>query len=264
MKPYFSIITVTKDTEKKIDLTIRSVLSQSFKNFEYLIVDGNSTDSTFDKINRYKKNKNIKIYRRSDKNFYESLNYATSKAKGNYISIINSGDIYFSSNVLMNINNGIKRNQNVHFYFSNLIYFTEKKKVKRIWDRIILKNTLLDAFMIAHPTIFLKRKIARKFKYDDNYKISADLDLILSLIKNNITYKYLNIFTIAMATGGMSTSHINIIQKLREDLKVYKKYFKNYILLFFFQKFCKLKSLRLFHDKYFSRQIERNINYLNL
>lgn len=63
MKPYFSIITVTKDTEKKIDLTIRSVLSQSFKNFEYLIVDGNSTDSTFDKINRYKK---IKILKYTD------------------------------------------------------------------------------------------------------------------------------------------------------------------------------------------------------
>ena len=91
MKPYFSIITVTKDTEKKIDLTIRSVLSQSFKNFEYLIVDGNSTDSTFDKINRYKKNKKIKIFRRADKNFYDSLNYATSKAKGNYIKLTEDG-----------------------------------------------------------------------------------------------------------------------------------------------------------------------------
>jgi hypothetical protein len=67
-----------------------------------------------------------------------------------------------------------------------------------------------------------------------------------------------------MATGGMSTSHINIIQKLREDLKVYKKYFKNYILLFFSQKLCKLKSLRLFNDKYFSSLIEKKINYLNL
>ena len=264
MKPYFSIITVTKNTEQKIDLTIRSVLSQSFKNFEYLIVDGNSTDSTFDKINKYKKNKKIKIYRRSDKNFYDSLNYVTSKAKGNYISIINSGDIYFSSNVLRNINKGIKQNKNFHFYFSNLIYFNEKKKVKRIWNGTILKNSLLDAFMIPHPTIFLKRKIARKFKYDENYKISADLDLILALIKNNITYKYLNIFTIGMVTGGMSTSYLNIIQKFKEDAKVYKKYFKNYVLLFFFQKLCKLKSLRLFYDKYFLSQIEKKLNYLNL
>jgi hypothetical protein len=67
-----------------------------------------------------------------------------------------------------------------------------------------------------------------------------------------------------MATGGMSTSYNNIFQKLKEDMKVYKKYFKNYILLFFFQKLRKLKSLRLFHDKYFSSQIEKNINYLNL
>ena len=69
----------------------------------------------------------------------------------------------------MNISNGIKKNQNVHFYFSNLIYFNEKKKVKRIWDRITLKNTLLDGFMIAHPTIFLKRKIAMKFKYQISF-----------------------------------------------------------------------------------------------
>jgi hypothetical protein len=227
-------------------------------------VDGNSTDTTFDKINKYKKNKKIKIYRRSDKNFYDSLNYATSKANGNYISIINSGDIYFSSNILRNISNDIKQNKNFHFYFSNLVYFNEKKKVKRIWEGTMLKNSLLDAFMIAHPTIFLKRKIARRFKYDDNYKISADLDFILALIKNNITYKYLNIFTIAMATGGMSTSYVNIIQKLKEDVKIYKKYFKNYVLIIFFQKFRKLKSLRFFYDKYFLSRIEKNINYLNL
>ena len=54
MKPFFSIITVTKNTEKKIDLTIRSVLSQNFNNFEYIIVDGCSADNTFVKIIKYK------------------------------------------------------------------------------------------------------------------------------------------------------------------------------------------------------------------
>ena len=95
MKPFFSIITVTKNTEEKIDLTIRSVLSQNFKNFEYIIVDGYSADNTFANIIKYKNNKKIRIFKRRDKNFYDSLNYAIRKAKGNYISILNSGDIFF-------------------------------------------------------------------------------------------------------------------------------------------------------------------------
>jgi glycosyltransferase involved in cell wall biosynthesis len=102
MKPFFSIITVTKNTEKKIDLTIRSVLSQNFKNFEYIIVDGYSADNTFAKIIKYKNNKKIRIFKRCDKNFYDSLNYAIEKAKGKYISILNSGDIFFSNKILKN------------------------------------------------------------------------------------------------------------------------------------------------------------------
>ena len=78
MKPFFSIITVTKNTEEKIDKTIKSVLSQSYKNFEYIIIDGNSEDETFNKTQKYK-NKKIKIFCRDDKNFYDGLN---KKSKG--------------------------------------------------------------------------------------------------------------------------------------------------------------------------------------
>ena len=74
MRPFFSIITVTKNSEKKIELTIKSVLSQNFKNFEYIIIDGFSKDSTFLNIKKYK-DKKIKIFRNKDNSFYESLNY---------------------------------------------------------------------------------------------------------------------------------------------------------------------------------------------
>ena len=264
MKPFFSIITVTKNTEKKINLTIASVLSQSFKNFEYIIVDGHSVDSTFVKINRYNKNKKIKIYRRRDKNFYDGLNFAISKTKGDYISILNSGDIYFSKSILKNINKNILKNKNFKFYFSNLIYFNKKKKVNRIWDNVILSHSLLDAFKIPHPTIFLRREIARKFKYNDNFKIAADLDFIFRLIKNNINYKYLNFFTVAMETGGMSTGYDNIVIKLKEDLKIIKKYFKNYISVFLIQKLNKIKSLTITQDLVYSKYIKKYINYLIL
>ncbi len=99
MIPFFSIITVTKNTEEKIDKTIKSVLSQSYKNFEYIIVDGNSKDETFNKIQKYK-NKKIKLFSRKDKNFYDGLNFAIKRANGKYISVISSGDFYYSTLIL--------------------------------------------------------------------------------------------------------------------------------------------------------------------
>ena len=249
MIPFFSIITVTKNTEEKIDKTIQSVLSQSYKNFEYIIVDGHSKDDTFNKIKKYKSIK-IKIFSRRDKNFYDGLNYAIKKAKGRYISILNSGDLYFSDSILKKMNAYILKYKNFGLYFSNL-FFTDKGKIKRIWIYKNFLHNLNDAFKIAHPTIFFSEQVAHKFKYNIKYSISADLDLILKLIKKNISHKHLNFFSVIMETGGMSSFRGNFFKKLVEDIKVHKSYFKYYLLTFIFQKLLKIKTISIFNKKNF-------------
>ena len=185
MKPFFSIITVTKNTEEKIDKTIKSVLSQSYKNFEYIIIDGNSEDETFNKIRKYK-NKKIKIFCRDDKNFYDGLNFAIKKAKGKYISVLNSGDYYYSNFILKKIHKNILKFKNYDFYFSNLLFVNQKNKVERKWVFKNFYNNLKDAFKIAHPTIFFSKQVAKNFRYNIKYTIAADLDLILRLIKKKL------------------------------------------------------------------------------
>jgi adenine-specific DNA-methyltransferase len=100
------------------------------------------------------------------------------------------------------------------------------------------------------------------FKYNDSFKISADLDFIFRLIKNNINYKYLNFFTVAMEIGGMSTGYDNIVIKLKEDLKILKKYFRNYISVFLIQKLNKIKSLKITQDLVYSKHVKKYVNYL--
>lgn len=261
MNPFFSIITVTKNTEQKIDLTIKSVLSQNFNNFEYIIVDGYSKDRTFSKIKEYK-DKKIKVFRYNDRNFYDGLNYGVKRAKGKYIAILNSGDFFFSNDILITIKKKILQFDKYDFFFSNLIYFNNNFKIIRIWKERSFKKSLNDAFMIPHPTIFIKNKIAKKFKYNVSYKVSSDLDFIIRLCKNNIKFKYLNFFTVAMEQGGMSSNLKHLLIKLREDLIIHRKYFKHYILHFFIQKLSKLNSLNFGNQKNISNRIHKTITNL--
>ena len=261
MSPFFSIITVTKNTEKKIDLTIKSVLSQNFNNYEYIIIDGYSQDSTFLKIKKYK-NKKIKVLRYKDRNFYDGLNYAIRFSKGKYIAILNSGDIFFSANILLQMKKKITEFNKCDFFFSNLVYFNDKIKITRIWNESHFNHNLNDVFKIAHPTIFIKKELAKKFNYNDSYKVSADLDFIIRLFKNKIKFKYLNFFTIAMEKGGMSSSLKYLLTKMKEDLIIHHLYFEDHIVHFLIQKFSKLKSLNFLTRKDISKKIQKTIKNL--
>lgn len=254
MRPFFSIITVTKNSEKKIELTIRSVLSQNFKNFEYIIIDGFSKDSTFLNIKKYK-DKKIKIFRNKDNSFYESLNYGVQKSTGKYLAILNSGDFFYSNKILSLMKKKILEFDKYQFFFSNIVCLNKNNKIKRIWKNFYSNKSLEDGFKIPHLTIFIKRVVAQKFKYDENYKISSDLDFILRLLEQSVKFKYLNFFSIVMEIGGMSSNLKYSLIKLREDLIIHRKYFKNYIYHFLIQKVHKLKTLFFQDQKIISNRI---------
>ena len=93
VKPFFSIITVVLNNEKFIEQTIKSVLNQKYKNFEYIIIDGGSTDSTIEIIKKYEKKIDYWVSGK-DKGLYDAFNKGMSVAKGEFIGIINSDDLY--------------------------------------------------------------------------------------------------------------------------------------------------------------------------
>ena len=94
-KPYFSIITVTKNCQETIKKTLESVKLQSFEDYEHIVVDGFSNDNTFQIINNYKSNKIIKK-QINDSNCYEGLNNAIKFVRGRFIILLHSGDIFYS------------------------------------------------------------------------------------------------------------------------------------------------------------------------
>ena len=156
---FYSIITAVKNGENYIEDTIKSVLSQTYKNFEYIIIDGYSKDKTF-KICQSYKDKRIKLFRSKDHNFYEGLNLGISLSKSRFVGILNCGDLYFDTKVLLKTKMYLKKNNKI--ICSNLVYFNDQNKIMRIWKKKFNNINLKNSHLIAHPTLFIDTNILKK------------------------------------------------------------------------------------------------------
>ncbi len=175
--PFFSIITVTKNSEKTLERTIESLKNQTFKNFEHIIIDGKSSDGTLRII---KKNKNIIDFflSKKDKNMWEAINTGIKNSKGKIIGILNSDDVLNS--------NGLEI---VWKYFNIkkldfLCASVKKKKIHHGFDPKKLRYKF--NFFPSHSVgFYIKKDIHKKIGlYDSDLKYCADYDLIYRLIKN--------------------------------------------------------------------------------
>ena len=244
-----TIITVVKNDKLNISKTIKSVLSQSFQNYEYIICDGLSTDGTDEVIRRNIKNTKIIYYRKKDKNFYDGLNSAIKKAKGIYIVILNSGDLFYEKNTLKNISKYF----NFYDVISGNIIFKKKNLITRNWNYNIKNPNKYNCFKIPHTSMFIKKKVINKIgKYNTNYRISSDTDFILKIFKKKISFRYIPKNLVVMNHGGLSTSFNYINEKIFEDLKIYFKHFRYLFIIIYFHKII-YKIYKLMLWKFFKK-----------
>ena len=151
-----SIITVVKNDKNNLIASLKSILSQQFINYEYIVFDGMSDDGTEYMMKKYN-NKNIRYIRKKDKSYYDGLNQAIKIAEGDYIGILNAGDRYANKLTLKYIFNKILLS-NCHFLFGNLIFLNHKQQKSRIWKYPINRLNKFTALKIASPTLFCKKK----------------------------------------------------------------------------------------------------------
>ncbi len=173
--PTISVITVVKNSQRFLDKTIKSVIHQTYRNFEYIIIDGNSTDNTQSIVNKYKKHINIYL-RIKDKNLWEAMNLGIKLANGSIIVFLNSDDT-FSQKALNYAANYFKNNKNLDFLFGTVFKHWLKSgfyPFRAYWT---------FNFYTTHSVgFFVKKKVHKKIGlYNENF-LSADLDLFLRII----------------------------------------------------------------------------------
>ena len=236
--PIFSIITVVLNNQEFLEATIKSVLNQSFKNYEYIIIDGGSNDRTIDIIKKYENKIDYWVSER-DKGLYDAFNKGMMLASGKFIGIINSDDVY-TKNSLKIISNYISKYKNIDFIFGSVkkhwgvLYGYRPEKIHYSWG-----------FYSSHSTgFFLKKSSAIKVGlYDINYKYHADYDYFYRLIVQHkmrgIATKK-NQITGIFRRGGFSST-ISFRERFKEELKIRwnNKQNKLLILIIFIYKFFK-------------------------
>ncbi|MCR5106625.1 MAG: glycosyltransferase, partial [Lachnospiraceae bacterium] len=173
-----SIITVCFNSEKTIDRTIRSVLSQTVAPFEYILIDGASKDNTVNIIESYKKSFEDKgiIYKyisEKDEGIYDAMNKGIELSKGDVVGIINSDD-WYEDNAVETVSRNYS-GKGFDLFYADLLMHTPQGKtfVKHSRDRKYATSRDWN-----HPTTFIKKSIYDKYKYR-NETMHDDYDLIL-------------------------------------------------------------------------------------
>ena len=211
-----SIITVTKNSEKFLEENINSLKNQTYKNFEHIIIDGNSTDRTVEII---KKNKDKIDYWVSepDEGLYDAMNKGIKACTGDIIGILNSDDIYFPE-ALKFVNQYFTEQENLDFLFGTV----EKHKLMHGYYPEKIKWTF--GFYTTHSVgFFIKKSSQMKIGfYDTRYKYSADYDLFYKMIVKKkmfgIATKKDEIFG-KFRQGGLS-SRIKYLDFLKENNRI--------------------------------------------
>jgi len=219
--PKLTVITIVYNNVRDIERTINSVLKQTYKNIEYIIIDGKSTDGTLAVIAQFKE-RISKIISEPDKGIYDAMNKGLALATGDYILFMNSGDEIYDE-------------QTVEDVFDSApgadIYYGETEMFNDNWEslgrrrheapEIFNWKSFQFGMNISHQAIYVRRSITEP--YDLKYKYSSDIDWIIKSAKKASNIVNVHRYVAKYLVGGMSKKKHR--ESLKERFEIFTKYY---------------------------------------
>ena len=209
-----SIITATFNSAKTLKDTIQSVLRQTNKDFEYLIIDGGSTDETIDIVKSYESefSGRLKWVSEKDEGIYDAMNKGIKMASGDVVGILNSDDYFTSDDILQTVADAFKC-QEIDAIYGDIHFIRDgnpQKCIRYYSSRMFRPFWLRFGFIPAHPSFYCKREVyERAGGYRLDYAIGSDYDMMVRLFKQyKIVSCYINKDFVTMRTGGASTRNV--------------------------------------------------------
>jgi len=218
--PFFTVITVCLNAGKLLERTIRSVLSQRFDCFEYLIKDGLSSDGSLRALSEFEK---IRLISKSDTGIYDAMNQALTECRGEYVCFMNAGDTFYSSDTLNRVADFIRAHPAQSIYYGHA--FSEGRP--RIHPRRLSMAFLYEGHL-CHQALFVKRDLYINEKgFDLSYRLLADRDFLVRVLwVQRISSMLLPFFVCHYDLSGLTAKEEYQEIKMRELLAIQKLYFR--------------------------------------
>lgn len=226
-----SVVTATWNSAQTLEGTLESVLEQSHRNVEHIIVDGNSADETMDIVRRYEARyhevgKELRWVSEPDHGIYDAMNKGIAMATGDVVGVLNSDDFYTSPDVLSRV---VREIEDVDAVYADIHYVDPtdlSRCVRYCSSKDCSRLKMRMGYMPAHPSFYCRRHIFHNYgKFDLDFKIAADFELLFRLIYiHQIKTRYIDADFVTMRIGGASNAGLSSHKQIIIDhLNTYSK-----------------------------------------
>ncbi|PKM82455.1 MAG: glycosyltransferase [Firmicutes bacterium HGW-Firmicutes-14] len=203
--PLVSIITVTLNSEKFLEDTLRSVAGQTYPNIEYILIDGGSTDGTLDIIKKYE-NYLSRWVSEPDNGIYDAMNKGIRLSSGEIIGIINSDDWYEPYTVETIVREALEHPEHSVFHGDMAVRSPEGEYLYLYKPDLNFSNIWHD-MIVHHPTCFIRKKVYDTYGlYTGRYLVAGDYEFAVRLFTGGVKFKYIEKVLTNMRTGGICCS----------------------------------------------------------
>lgn len=224
LTPKFSVITVTYNAAKVVEDTIQSVISQTYRHVEYIIVDGASTDGTMAIVNRYR-DRISRVISEPDKGLYDAMNKGISLATGDYLCFLNAGDSFHEDDTLQQMVHSISGGELPDVLYGETALVDSQGHFLRM-RRLSAPETLTwksfrEGMLVCHQAFFARHTLVEP--YDLRYRFSADFDWCIRVMKKARTLHNTHLTLIDYLEEGMTTR--NRKASLKERFRIMARHY---------------------------------------
>lgn len=222
--PKFSIITVTYNAETVLDDTIQSVLAQTYKHVEYLIIDGGSTDATMQVVEKYA-GRISKVVSEPDKGLYDAMNKGMEWATGDYLCFLNAGDCLHEDDTLWQMVHSIQGNELPDILYGETAIVDAQGHFLRMRRLSAPEKLTWESFkqgmLVCHQAFFVRHTLLEP--YDLRYRYSADFDWCIRMLKKARLVHHTHLTLVDYLDEGLTTR--NHKASLMERFRIMATYY---------------------------------------
>lgn len=201
-KPTLSIITICYNIKDEIERTCKSIVNQTWQDFEWIVVDGGSTDGTVEVLKKYQDRMTVFISE-PDKGVYNAMNKGIKRAHGEWLNFMNGGDCFADKNVLEKVFKNKTYDADVLYGDVIIVNMNGEEKIRTYFDK--LSEDFWRKSTVCHQSAFLKRKLFREFKpYNEKYKIASDWEKFTVAFLCHKKFTHIKFCVARFFLGGIS------------------------------------------------------------